>query len=58
MSKNNNKTVNVRTHNSYELYKNPTNNPDEEFSEEFVEISKNKVTNKINKNPSNKRKNN
>ena len=58
MSKNNNKTVNVRTHNSYELYKNPTNNPDEEFSEEFVDISKNKITNKINKNPSNKRKNN
>ncbi|MEK3980188.1 MULTISPECIES: hypothetical protein [unclassified Psychrobacillus] len=58
MSKNNNKTVNVRTHNSYELYKNPTNNPDEEFSEEFVEISKNKITNEINKNPSNKRKNN
>ena len=58
MSKNNNKTVNVRTHNSYELYKNPTNNPDEEFSEEFVEISKNKITNHINKNPSNKRKNN
>lgn len=48
----------MRTHNSYELYKNPTNNPDEEFSEEFVEISKNKITNKINKNPSNKRKNN
>ena len=58
MSKNNNKTINVRTHNSYELYKNPTNNPDEEFSEEFVDISKNKITNKINKNPSNKRKNN
>lgn len=58
MSKNNNKTVNVRTHNSYELYKNPTNNPDEEFSEEFVDISKNKITNEINKNPSNKRKNN
>ena len=58
MSKNNNKTINVRTHNSYELYKNPTNNPDEEFSEEFVEISKNKITNHINKNPSNKRKNN
>ncbi|QUG43027.1 hypothetical protein KD050_07260 [Psychrobacillus sp. INOP01] len=58
MSKNNNKTVNVRTHNSYELYKNPTNNPDEEIAEEFIEVSKNKVTNKINKNPSNKRKNN
>ncbi|WP_277587507.1 hypothetical protein [Psychrobacillus antarcticus] len=58
MSKNNNKTVNVRTHNSYELYKNPKNNPDEEFSEEFVDISKNKITNEINKNPSNKRKNN
>ena len=55
MSKNNKKTTNVRTHNSYELYKNPTNNPDEEFSEEFVEISKNKITNHINKNKPKKR---
>ena len=58
MSKNNKRTIHVGTHNSYELYKNPPNNPDEEFSEEFVEISKNKITNEINKNPSNKRKNN
>ncbi|PZX07545.1 hypothetical protein C7437_101663 [Psychrobacillus insolitus] len=56
MSKNNDKTMNVRTHNSFELYKNPTNNPDEEFAEEFVAISKNKVTNEINKKKSNKRK--
>lgn len=35
MSKNNKKTMNKRTHNSVELYKNPTNNPDEEFSAEF-----------------------
>lgn len=48
--------MNVRTHNSFELYKNPTNNPDEEFAEEFVAISKNKVTNEINKKKSNKRK--
>lgn len=50
MSKNSNKTSNVRTHNSFELYKNPTNNPDEEFAEEFIAISKNKVTKEINKN--------
>lgn len=49
MSKNNNKTSNVRTHNSFELYKNPTNNPDEEIAEEFIAISKNKVTKEINK---------
>lgn len=56
MSKNNKTTINVRTHNSYELYKNPTNNPDEEFAEEFIAISKNKVTNEINKKQLNKRK--
>jgi len=56
LSKNNKNTINVRTHNSYELYKNPTNNPDEEFAEEFIAISKNKVTNEINKKPTNKRK--
>jgi len=56
LSKNNEKTINVRTHNSFELYKNPTNNPDEEFAEELVAISKNKVTNEINKKKSNKRK--
>lgn len=49
MSNNSKKTVNVRTHNSYELYKNPTNNPDVEFAEEFIAISKNKVTKEINK---------
>ncbi|WP_192797492.1 hypothetical protein [Psychrobacillus glaciei] len=55
MSKNNNKTTNVRAHNSFELYKNPTNSPDEEFAEEFSAISKNKVTNEINKSKPKKR---
>ncbi|WP_185907856.1 hypothetical protein [Psychrobacillus soli] len=55
MSKNSNKKMNVRTHNSYELYKNPTNNPDEEFAEEFIAISKNKVTKEMNKNKPKKR---
>ncbi|WP_391208543.1 hypothetical protein [Psychrobacillus sp. L4] len=55
MSKNSNKTNNVRTHNSFELYKNPSNNPDEEFAEELIAISKNKVTKEINNNKPKKR---
>lgn len=55
MSKNNNKTMNGRTHNSFELYKNPSSNPDEEFAEEYIEISKNKVTKELNKNKPKKR---
>lgn len=55
MSKNSKQTMNVRTHNSFELYKNPTNDPDEEFAEEFIAISKNKVTKEINKNKPKKR---
>ena len=46
MSKNNKKTMNERTHNSLDLYKNPNNNPDEEFSTEFDTKPKNTVTNK------------
>lgn len=55
MSNNSKKTVNVRTHNSFELYKNPTNNPDEDFAEEFIAISNNKVTKELNKNKPKKR---
>ncbi|WP_313891807.1 hypothetical protein [Psychrobacillus sp.] len=35
MSKNNKKTMNIRTHNSQDLYKKPNDNPDEEFAAEF-----------------------
>ncbi|MGE7978420.1 hypothetical protein [Psychrobacillus sp. NPDC093200] len=54
-SKNSKKTMNERTHNSQELYKNPTVNPDTEMGIDFAEVSKNKVTKHINKESNNKK---
>lgn len=55
MSKNNKKTMNERTHNGSEIYKNNknsnsnNNNLNEEFASEFGVISNNNVTNQNNK---------
>lgn len=72
MSKNNNKTINVRTHNPYGQYKskdlddtnsnnnNPNDNLNEEFAAEWDAKAKNKdnATNHDKDMQSNKRKNN
>ncbi|WP_166462479.1 hypothetical protein [Psychrobacillus vulpis] len=55
MSKNNKKTMNVRTHNSLDLYKDPTDNPDEEFAADFDTRDNSIVTNKNKKQQSNKK---
>ncbi|WP_019412688.1 hypothetical protein [Paenisporosarcina sp. TG20] len=47
MSKNNKKTLNERTHNSFGIYKSP-NEPNEEFAAEFN--SKSKPKNVVTKN--------
>lgn len=56
MNKNNKKTMNERTHNSFDIYKNnknsnsnnnnPNENLNEEFAADFVTPAKNKGTNK------------
>lgn len=57
MSKNNKKTLNVRTHNSFGIYKSP-NDPNEEFAAEFNSKSRPKdiATNKNNNQQSDKNK--
>lgn len=50
MSKNNKKTLNKRTLTNSEIYKNQSNNPDEEFASEFDSQAKKISTNK-NKQP-------
>lgn len=54
MSKNNKKTINERTHNSFELYKDPQQNPDEEFAADFDYKVRDMVTDK-NKKQANKK---
>ena len=58
MSKNNKKTMNERTHNSYEIYKNNmnsnSNNQNEEISMEFDQTTKDR--NQQNQRSTNKRK--
>ncbi len=55
MSKNNKKTLNERTHNSFGIYKNP-NNHKEEFAADFDSKPKNIVNNKNKNQQSNKNK--
>jgi len=52
MSKNNKKTINERTHNSFGIYKSP-NEPNEEFATDFN--SKSKHENSVNKGNLNKK---
>lgn len=54
MSKNNKKTINERTHNSFGIYKSP-NEPNEEFAADFN--SKSKPKNIVNKGNINKKPN-
>jgi len=54
MSKNNKKTINKRTHNSFGIYKSP-NEPNEEFAADFN--SKSKPENIVNKGNINKKPN-
>ena len=54
MSKNNKKTINERTHNSFELYKDPQQNPDEEFAADFDYKVRDMVTDKTKKQGNNK----
>ena len=55
MSKNNKKTINERTHNSFGIYKSP-NEPNEEFAADFN--SKSKPKNIVNKENINKQSDN
>lgn len=55
MSKNSKKTINVRTHNPFEIYNHP-NNHKEEFATDLDSKPKNIVTNKNKNQQSNKNK--
>lgn len=56
MSKNNKKTINVRTHNSFGVYKSPNHNPDEEIATDFEDKPRKVATDKNQDQQSNKNK--